>query len=186
VRGRLQRDCANEWRARTARLIQRTVRLPDDPAPLQAAPAHGGWSAAQILEHLVLSSGSYLTVMRERTERAVPTEGADPSWRPSLSGRMLAWSMTSRRRFPAPRGWVPDVTPRPHVVEAWIAELRELDTLLDRMVPVPWNRIRFHSPVTMLLRLNLGDGFLGLVSHAERHFAQIDRTLAATGVVTAS
>lgn len=181
MRDRLQRDCVNEWRARAARLLQRTVRLPDDPARLHVVPADGGWSAAQILEHLVLSNGSYLTVMRQRTERAALTEGADCSWRPSLAGRMLAWSMTSRRRFPAPRGWVPDVTPRPHVVEAWIAELRELDALLDRAVPVPWNRIRFHSPVSMVLRLNLGDGFLVLVSHAERHFAQIDRTLAATG-----
>jgi hypothetical protein len=37
--------------------------------------------------------------------------------------------------------------------------------------------VRFRSPVTALLRLNLGDGFLILISHAERHFGQIDRVL---------
>jgi hypothetical protein len=39
--------------------------------------------------------------------------------------------------------------------------------------------VRFGSPVTALIRLNLGDGFLILVAHAERHFGQIDRAVAA-------
>jgi hypothetical protein len=56
--------------------------------------------------------------------------------------------------------------------------MRELDALLMRAEPLPWNRIRFGSPVFALLRLNLGDGCLILVTHAERHFAQIDRVLA--------
>jgi len=155
------------------------VALPDDQERLRAAPPSGGWSAAQVLEHLVLASGSYLAVMRQRTPgTGAAAGGPEPIWRPTLAGRMLAWSMTSRHRFPAPRGWAPDAA-RPHVVDAWIGELRELDSLLDRAVAVPWNRVRFASPVTALLRLNLGDGFLVLVAHAERHFAQIDRALAA-------
>jgi hypothetical protein len=37
------------------------------------------------------------------------------------------------------------------------------------------------GPDWALLRLNLGDGFLILVTHAERHHGQIDRALAAAG-----
>jgi hypothetical protein len=176
--GRRQQDCSAEWRLRSARLVERTVALPPDPDALHQSPAAGGWSAAQVLEHLVLASGSYLAVMRQRVQSA-PTAaaGTDLRWRPTLGGRLLAWSMTSARRLPAPRGWVPEAAPRPHVREAWIDELRELEALLDRVDRVPWNQVRFRSPVTALLRLNLGDGFLILISHAERHFGQIDRTL---------
>jgi hypothetical protein len=180
MKGRRQRDCCSEWRARAARLVERTVALPDDPESLHRRPATGGWSAAQVLEHLVLASGCYLAVMRQRVEGAATgAGGTDLVWRPTLAGRLLARSMTSAGRFPAPRGWRPDVAPRPHVREAWMDALRELDALLDLTAALPWNRVRFRSPVVALLRLNLGDGFLILVAHAERHFGQIDRVLAA-------
>jgi hypothetical protein len=152
--------------------------LPDGPA-LLLPPAPGAWSAAQALEHLVLASGSYLAVMRQRVEATPASGGGDPLWRPTLGGRLLARSMTSARRFPAPRGWAPAAEPRPHVREAWTVELQELDALLERAAGLPWNRVRFGSPVTALIRLNLGDGFLILVAHAERHFGQIDRAVAA-------
>jgi hypothetical protein len=64
------------------------------------------------------------------------------------------------------------------VREAWTATLRELEVLLDRAEPLPWTRLRFGSPVNPLLRLNLGDGFLVMVAHAERHVGQIDRLVA--------
>lgn len=180
---RLQRDCCRAWRARAVRLLEWTESLPADPERLHRPGPAAGWSAAQVLEHLVLASGSYLAVMRQRTETMRGTPGgAALRWRPTLAGRLLARSMTSSRSFRAPRGWVPDVTPRPHVLEAWGEELRELDALLERSVGLPWNRVRFGSPAAALLRLNLGDGFLVLVAHAERHLGQLDRLLAAAGV----
>lgn len=178
--GRLQRACCIEWGARAAQLMERAEALPDDPeSPRRARPA-GGWSAAQVLEHLVLASGSYLEVMRPFVE-AAPGHGTatELRWQPTLAGRALSWSMTSAMRFPAPSVWMPDVAPRPHVRDAWIANLRELDALLDRAEGLPWNRLRFRSPASAWLRLNLGDGFLVQVAHAERHFGQIDRVLAA-------
>lgn len=176
--GRPQGDCAAEWRARAARLRERSAALPDDPATLHRPPLAGGWSVGQVLEHLILATGSYLAVMRQRVEAAPAGTGAAPPWRPTLAGRLLAGAMTSPRRFPAPRAWVPDPVPRPHVREAWTATLRELEVLLDRAEPLPWTRLRFGSPVNPLLRLNLGDGFLVMVAHAERHVGQIDRLVA--------
>jgi hypothetical protein len=126
----------------------------------------------------VLATASYLGVMRRCVEAAGESEREDPHWRPTWAGRLLAWSMTSQRRFPAPRGWRPPDVPRPHVREAWAGELRELVALLDRAAVLPWNRLRFRSPAAPLIRLNLGDGFHIVVLHAERHSGQIDRALA--------
>jgi uncharacterized damage-inducible protein DinB len=159
--------------------------LPETPA-LDRSAAPDAWSAAQVLEHLVLASGSYLAVMRQRVETAAGSDVHDPRWRPTVAGRLLARSMVSARRFPAPRGWRPPLGPRPHVREAWASELRELDALIERAADAPWNRLRFGSPAAALLRLNLGDGFLILVTHAERHHGQIDRALAAAGTEGAS
>lgn len=177
---RLQRDCQDEWSRRTAALIERAEQLRDvDAAQFDRRRRDGGWSAGQVLEHLVLTSESYLAVMRQLVESGrFAAAPAPQSWRPRLGGRVLAWSLTSPRPLPAPRGFRPGPDPRPHVVEAFIGEMRELDALLARAAALPWNTIRFGSPVTALLRLNFGDGCLILVTHAERHFGQIDRVLA--------
>jgi hypothetical protein len=98
-------------------------------------------------------------------------------WKPSLRGRLLVWSLGSRRRFPTPRLWNPAADPRAGVVEAFLTGMGELRAMLDRTAGLRWTAIRFASPATALLRLNLGDAFRVLVLHAERHFTQIDHRL---------
>jgi hypothetical protein len=53
--------------------------------------------------------------------------------------------------------------------------------LLIRAADVTWARVRLRSPVTSLIRLNLGDAFNITVVHEERHFGQIDRIMAMPG-----
>jgi hypothetical protein len=163
--------------------VTRARTLESVPPALLSRPRHdGGWSAAQVLEHLVLGSESYLAVMRQRVEAsAVSPGGPAPVWRPRVGGRLLVRSMESPRRLPAPRVLRPGPLPRPHAVEAFTGELRELDALLVRAEAMPWNGIRFGSPVSAWFRLNFGDGCLILITHAERHFGQIDRVLEEAG-----
>jgi hypothetical protein len=185
VSDRLQRECASEWRDRSARLIERAQTLPTEPAVLERSRAPGAWSAAQILEHLVLTNESYLAVMLRSVERVRGGAGEGRHWRPRLGGRLLVRSLRAPRPLPAPAGFQPAAQARPQVQAAFIARMRELGVLLDRSADVPWNRVRFGSPVLALLRLNLGDGFEILVTHAERHFGQIDRAIASTTPSTA-
>jgi hypothetical protein len=178
-RSRSQAECSANWRNRTAGLVARARALGGVAPAALTRHRNGGWSAAQILEHLVLASESYLAVMRQHVETAAAVaDAAALTWRPRLGGRILVRSMLSPRRLPAPRGFRPTPAARPHVIEAFIEEMRELQALLDRAAPLSWNRIRFGSPVFGLLRLNFGDGCLVLITHAERHFGQIDRVLA--------
>jgi len=170
-----------EWRDRAGRLIERARALPADPALLDRAPAPDAWSVARVLEHLVLSSECYLAVMRQAVERSPRRPAGDLRWRPRVGGRLLVWSLRSSRPLPAPRGFRPGPGPRPEVREAFTAEMRELCALLERSADLPWNDVRFGSPVLAALRLNLGDGFEILLTHAERHFRQIDRVLTLVG-----
>ena len=47
--------------------------------------------------------------------------------------------------------------------------------LIERSMSFDWMRVRMGSPVSPLIRMNAGDAFTILVTHAERHFRQIDR-----------
>ncbi|HET8622662.1 MAG TPA: DinB family protein [Gemmatimonadales bacterium] len=150
---------------------------------LSWVPAAGGWSVGQVLEHLIVAADSYLTPMRRLiSERsAAIVGGGDPTWRPSLMGGLLASSLRSPRKLPAPRAYIPAPVPRPDVLEQLRARLRDTALLLDRARPLEWNRMRLSSPISRLIRLNLGDCFAISVAHAHRHVGQIDRIRSQAG-----
>jgi hypothetical protein len=150
-----------------------------DRAALEWTPPDGGWSIAQVFEHLCVANDSYLATLRDLVERA-PASGdaADATWRASLMGRLLTRAMVSPRKLPAPKAWRPTLAPRPNVISAFLEHQREIAALINRSTRTRWQRVRLASPVSSLIRMNIGDAFTVLVRHEERHFEQIDRVLA--------
>ena len=146
-------------------------------------PSGGGWTVGQILEHLIIAADSYLTPMRRLIEEALTetAAGTDPIWRPSLLGGFLAGSLRAPRKLLAPRSYVPALTARPGVFEEFRTRQRQAAMLLERARPLEWTRIRMASPISRLIRLNLGDGFTIVVTHARRHLGQIERIRAQPG-----
>jgi uncharacterized damage-inducible protein DinB len=173
----LRRELLHDMAALDARLESlRSVPA----ARLSAAPAAGGWSAAEVLEHLCVAADSYL----ERLERIVADRAGrrvddleKQAWRPSLAGRLLVVAMESERKTRAPKIYRPPGPPRDAVVAAFIGRQERLTRLLHATRDLDWRRTRFVSPVSPLVRMNLGDALLVLVRHAERHWGQIERTL---------
>jgi hypothetical protein len=104
---------------------------------------------------------------------------ADARWRPSFWGRMLLKGLTSSARLPAPRIYQVGPTPRPLVLKEFLARQERLREFLDRAAGVDWHRTGLVSPVSPLFRMNLGDGFMILVAHADRHRGQMERVRAA-------
>ena len=161
-----------------AKEIERTV----DQTGLEWVPPGGGWSVGQILEHLCVANDDYLRELRSIIGEAhtpSATATTDLMWRSSFAGGILARSMQSPRKLPAPKSWTPGPTPRPHVMDAFLSRQREIVQLIERSRAREWNRMRLASPVAWFIRMNVGDAFTILVWHAERHFRQIDERLAA-------
>ncbi len=156
---------------------------PLGPRALSWAPPGGGWSIGQVLEHLIVAADSYLTPMRRLIDDALATSGGgrDPLWRPSLMGGFLARSLRAPRKLPAPRAYLPALLPRPNPLEEFRARLRDTGLLLERARPLEWNRLRLGSPISRLIRLNLGDCFAIGAAHARRHLGQVERIRAEPG-----
>jgi len=153
-----------------------------DTAALEWQPPDGGWSAGQVFEHLCVANDSYLVGLRRVLGTvSVGSRGdvADRMWRPSFAGRLLARSMESPRKLPAPKMWRPAPAPRPNVIAEFLTRQREIEQLIESSMAHDWRRLRLASPVSGLIRMNVGDAFTVLVRHAERHFRQIDGRLAA-------
>lgn len=159
--------------AATARASAHTAL---DDRQLNWAPAEGGWSIAQVFEHLCIVNDGYLARMEPLVTRPdAPRAGSGEGWRPTLMGRLLARAFRNPRPLRAPRRFRPAPMARPGVVQAFLRRQRQLSALLEAARPLAWRRIAVTSPVSRLVRLNLGDCFDILAAHTERHLAQAAR-----------
>ena len=162
--------------------IERVAR-PLDAGRLGWRPPEGGWSIAEVLEHLCISNDDYLAKLRPLlsgggARRAAVAGAGAGGWRPSLFGGFLARSLQSPRKLPAPKIWRIDRAPRPGVLDEFLAREREIARLLRASTDFDWRRTRLASPVSRLIRLNLGDAFAVLAVHSARHAGQIERVRA--------
>lgn len=163
------------------RIDERARRLTGDlpDAQLRWSPPDGGWSIAQVFEHLVTAHSQYLDRMRSAIEDARARGDLAPrgEWRPTLAGGLLIRSTDpkSERKLRAPRSWRPAPEPRADAVEEFLRTQQELRELLHAAEGLDLNRVRTHSPVSRLIRLNLGDCFTILTVHGQRHLRQVER-----------
>ena len=136
-----------------------------------------GWSIGQVFEHLVLANDSYVTRVRGKvySPNAVHVQQGVATWEPSLMGWLLVKGLRSKRKLPAPKIYQPEPTPRSEVVEAFLQRQRTLMQLLRASAALDWNRVHTVSPVSRLVRFNLGDVFTVIVTHSQRHIKQMER-----------
>ncbi|MCC6350419.1 MAG: DinB family protein [Candidatus Eisenbacteria bacterium] len=149
-------------------------------ARLEAAPPHGGWSIAQVLEHLCRGSDAYFGAI-SASIAAARRRGRPPrAHRRSLFGGLLlgAISESNPRRLPTTPRMRP-LTVRAGVIEAFLDSLTKLEGLMH-VADGADLRERLWSPLAPL-PLNLGDAFEILIAHAERHLGQAERARRATG-----
>jgi hypothetical protein len=170
----------NQWLEERAREVRASIatiaELRAELSDLQLAwrPPDGGWSIAQVFEHLIISDASYLERMRAMVDHG---KRGDTPWKPTFGGGLLIKTVSpaNRRKTSAPRIYRPPAEPRARVVEAYLALRTNFLELIERADGVDLRRNRMVSPVTWLMRPNLGDAIMVLTVHTQRHLQQIDR-----------
>ncbi len=182
----LQRDLQQSLRTRTLATHERiaSIARPLDPEQLNRRPPDGGWSVGQVLEHLCRATEVYEKPLQMLLREArVDAAAAAREWSPSLFGRLLVNSLAAPRKLPATKGISPSATPRPGVLEAFLAMQSTLASRIAETGTYDWRALRMSSQVVPrvlrpIVRLNLGDVFSIFVVHAERHTRQMERVIA--------
>jgi hypothetical protein len=170
------------WLAQRASEVRASIeQLQRDVVPLSYLqlgwrPPDGGWSIAQVMEHLVITDQSYIDAF-ERILAAPPGKRSNQPWRPSLIGGLLTRSQRpdSKQKMTTPARWRPGPEARADVVAAYIAVRERLIDIMRRAEGHDLRRTKLSSPAARLIRLNLGDAFMTLVVHTQRHLQQIER-----------
>jgi hypothetical protein len=151
---------------------------------LKWQPPTGGWTAGQVLEHLVVAGRLYVDKLDGIMDRA-RTQGRtrDRQWKPSLMGGVIMRAVApgNARKYPTQRVFTPGPVARANVVRELIALHEQVGRQLQKADGLNLRAVKLSSPVSPLIRLNLGDAFGILVLHAQRHLLQVGRVINSEG-----
>ena len=169
-------DWVNE-RAREMRQIIEEIdelRRQLTPEQLHWNPGEGQWSIGQVFEHLILTDRPSVEPLS--TLIATAPRGAG-SWKPTIMGRLILMAVepATRRKTRAKKGFLPAQRPAGDVIAEYIGVRKQLLALLLESERINLNAARTRFPIRTPFRYNLGDAFMILVRHTQRHLQQIKR-----------
>ena len=170
----------NPWLADRTREVRASIttieQLGSDLGYLQLGwrPPDGGWSIAQVFEHLIIADTSYLGAMKRLIAHG---KRGDTAWKPTLAGGLLIKSMSpgEPRKTRSPRIYRPAAEARANVVAEYLQVRAEFVQLIERADGIDLRRNRMSSPVSKIIRINLGDAIMILTVHTQRHLQQVER-----------
>ncbi|MGH9521299.1 MAG: DinB family protein [Terriglobales bacterium] len=145
---------------------------------LWTAPARGGWSVGQCIAHLARTADEWAPRIDEALANA---PAGSPPYKPTLTGRLLAWFIEPpyRMKFKA----VPVLTPRDRRIERMqlIGEFMEAQRAIERLLRISdgkaIDRVILPSPVDARLKYDLYSTFRIIAAHERRHLWQAERIL---------
>lgn len=142
----------------------------------------GGWSVGQVFEHIDKSGRLYTTRIDALIDTARTQGKTHPrQWKPSLIGGAIARSLVPTATTPRKTFHVfePPDESRPNAIQEVIEMHEQIARQIWKADGLDLRAVRLSSPVSPLLRLNLGDAFAILVYHGQRHLLQVDRIIQA-------
>lgn len=149
---------------------------------LETQPETGGWSVAQILEHLNFYSRYYLKAIEEKLHRnqLEPAIVFKPGWLGSYFTKMMkpADDNTIKNKMKTMKNAVPPPQPNGKAALAqFISDQHALLNLLKIAQTANLNKLRIPISITKLITLNLGDTFRFFIAHEQRHMVQLRNVL---------
>jgi hypothetical protein len=139
-------------------------------------PPDGGWSIAQCVGHLNTTNRIFLPIFEEgiRKGRAENRLSAGPysySWLSRYMFRVMQPPV--KRRFSAPKKFEPGPQkPIAGILAEWDTTHARLEELVRQADGLDLEKIKVPSPVTSLIKYNLGMAFWIQTAHDRRHLWQ--------------
>ena len=148
---------------------------------IRKQPEEGGWSAAECIEHLTLSTESFTRKIRRTIDESV-TRPARERESYSFIGRIYLWYVEPpvRRKVSAAEKFIPTVPASREVLMARFEKShRELLQLIEETDGIDRMAIKVSSPISKRLRISLLDALAALCAHDRRHLWQAERACGA-------
>ncbi|UFH53335.1 DinB family protein [Spirosoma sp. KNUC1025] len=155
---------------------------------LRWKPAPDRWSVVECLQHLNLAERFYIRNIQHKVDKLglVQANPADQTIESDWVGKALLFAVDPQVKIKLPAPGIIRPRPAAELVPADVlAQFLELQTLLrsllDKAVYLDWNREKVMTLFGNWLKIRLGDAFLMLLAHTERHMNQAMRVKAEMG-----
>lgn len=164
-------------------LLVSTGQLSQQPGTLlETTPPNGGWSVAQVLEHLNIYCRYYIPAIETRLHmhQTVADKNFKPGWLGNYFTQLMqpAPDHTIKKKMKAPKSAIPASHPSAkQMLDEFTAHQHHLLQILQIARTANLGSISIPISINKWIRLKLGDTFRFLIAHQERHFVQVDHTL---------
>lgn len=155
---------------------------------LRWKPAPDRWSIVECLQHLNLAERFYIRNIQHKVDKLglLQNNPTDQPLESDWVGKALLFAVDPQVKIKLPAPGM--IRPRPaaelvpaDVLSQFLDLQTLLRTLLDKSIYLDWNREKVATLFGNWLKIRLGDAFLMLVAHTERHMKQAMRVKAEMG-----
>jgi hypothetical protein len=144
------------------------------PEQIRQRPASGGWSIAECLAHLTLTTGEYLKLADRAFADAPRGHG---KFKRDLVGRILAWTLEPpyRMKTKTLSAYIPGADHLADPLADFLASQQQLIETLYRANGVRLDRVKVQSSFNPRIFYNLLSFFSILAAHQRRHLWQAEQ-----------
>lgn len=144
------------------------------PDRIQQRPRSGGWSIAECLAHLALTTEEYLKLADAAFKNAPRGPG---KFKRDLVGRILAWTLEPPYRMKTKTlpAYVPGAEHLENVLDRFVLSQRQLFASLERANGIALDRVMVQSSFNPRIHYNLLSFFSILAAHQRRHLWQAEQ-----------
>lgn len=146
-------------------------------------PGPGQWSAAQCLEHLNSYGRYYLNEIEKainKNKESNPSHYFKSGWLGNYFYKIMLPQQNGmpKKKMRSPKNHQPGIQLNSvEVLNEFISQLEKLGGLLTSARNIDLNHSRLPISISPFIKLKLGDVFLFLVAHINRHMMQAERAL---------
>ena len=145
---------------------------------LKWTPNDESWCIAQIVEHMRIVNDNYLKAAADVIRGRRPREPDGQEYSPNRFGQRFIEAVGPDGNFSMPvhKKFEPRMESLPRdVTTLFLDQLAGVDVIITESIGADLMKTKVKSPVSRLLRFQLGDVFKIILVHNDRHLRQIDR-----------
>jgi hypothetical protein len=144
------------------------------PEQLRQRASNGGWSIAECIAHLTLTTGEYLKLADSAFQNAPRGEG---TFKRDLVGRILAWTLEPPYRMKSKTlpAYVPGAEHVENALDDFTRSQQELIATLERANGIALDKVMVQSSFNPRIHYNLLSFFAILAAHQRRHLWQAEQ-----------
>ena len=163
--------------------VQKWQNMPTESFYKKPSPT--AWSAAQCLEHLNFYGRYYIPALEKAIAKAEqkgyqPTENYASGWLGNYFYNLMLPNTegATKSKMKAPANAIPAEQPDARAMIAeFIDQQEQMLQLIERARKIHIGKVRVPISIVQWLKLKVGDTFLFMVAHHQRHILQAERSL---------